>query len=489
MKLHQLMDGIRPLSVAGTGDPEIKSIVYDSRQAKDGALFVALPGSQQDGNRFIQDAVDRGAAAIVTDRATALARPHLVSVQVDDPRRVMAELACAFYDRPADKLQVVGITGTNGKTTTAFMVRDVLAAADRPCGLIGTVEYRIGERVIPATRTTPESPDMQHLLAQMAQIGCRAAVMEVSSHALDQKRVWGIAFDVAVFTNLTHDHLDYHGTLERYFEAKWALFAGLRRGVKQPVAVINADDRWGRELLARRADMAAEVITYGYAEDAMVRPSSVAVAVGGSRVTVRSPWGEAELALQLQGRYNVSNALAAFAAAGALGVAPAVAVRALSALSAVPGRLEAIPTQRGFQVFVDYAHTEDALQNVLTTLRELAPRRLLVVFGCGGNRDKNKRPRMGAVVARLADYAVLTSDNPRKENPSAIIAQIRAGMPDPNQYEIVEDRHEAIVRALSLADQGDIVLIAGKGHENYQEFANTVLPFDDRQIVRECLAE
>jgi UDP-N-acetylmuramoyl-L-alanyl-D-glutamate--2,6-diaminopimelate ligase len=486
MKLNVLLERIQPLAMSGVANIDVKGIAYDSRQIKPGFIFCALPGQREDGSRYVQDAIAQGAAVVVSERAAAASRGQAAFIQVRDPRAAVAALAGAFYGDPSRKLQLVGITGTNGKTTTAFMARDILRAAGRKPGLIGTVEYEIGERIIPAGRTTPEAADLQKMLAEMVHVGCQSAPMEVSSHALVQKRVWGIEFAVAVFTNLTHDHLDYHLTVPQYFEAKALLFQGLARQQKKASAVINLDDPWGAKL-THWPGVEVPVITYGTQSEAMVRASRIQVSAAGSEVEVQSPWGPATLKLKLPGRFNVYNALAALAACGVLKIEPAVSAAVLSNISAVPGRLEEIPTGQGFQVFVDYAHTEDALQNVLTTLREFASNRLLVVFGCGGNRDAKKRPLMGGVVARLADYAILTSDNPRKENPSAIITQIRSGMQGANNYEVVEDRYEAIARALTLAEKGDVLLIAGKGHENYQEFANTVIPFDDRQVVRECL--
>ncbi len=486
MKLSALISVIKPLAVGGSGDPDIKGLAYDSRKIKAGFVFFALQGQNQDGNRFVQDAMARGAATVVSDQAIPVGHGATIFIRVDDPRQAMAELAAAFYNYPSAGLQMVGITGTNGKTTTAFMLRDIFNDAGRRTGLLGTVAYEIGDRTIPAHRTTPESIDLQDMLAQMVHVGCQNAVMEVSSHALIQKRVWGIDFDVAVFTNLTHDHLDYHATKENYFQAKSLLFRNLNRCRKKPVAIVNLDDPYGRDLV-RDVPFEADLITYATGQDANVRAVNLQITSSGSVFDVHSPWGMAQVRLKILGHYNVSNALAALAAAGSVGVPVARAAEVLSQMLAVPGRLEEISAQGGFQVFVDYAHTEDALDNVLSTLREITPGKLIVVFGCGGNRDRKKRPLMGAVATRLADYVLLTSDNPRKENPIEIIAQIREGCKRSDNVEVVEDRHEAIVRALSLAEKGDVVLVAGKGHENYQEFANTVIPFDDRQVVRECL--
>jgi len=493
MKLNTILESIKPLSINPRSDPEIKGLAYDSRQVKPGYIFFALKGQRQDGQLFIQDAIDRGAEVVVSEQAghasraaSFVGKEQAVMLQTADARHSMAQIARVFYRNPSARLKVVGITGTNGKTTTAFMIKNIFDTAGLKAGMIGTVEYIIGRRVIPATRTTPESVDLQQMLDQMTGADCRSAVMEVSSHALVQKRVLGIDFDAAVFTNLTHDHLDYHQTMEKYFQAKALLFKSLGQSSKKPVAVVNIDDSYGRQL-ASLPEIKTGVITYGLQEQAMVRALNLQLTAQGSSFDVLSPWGKAMLSLRLMGRYNVGNALAAFGACGALGIKPALMADVLQQMTCVPGRLEEIQTAAGFQVFVDYAHTEDALRNVLTTLREVTTGHLIVVFGCGGNRDEKKRPLMGSVAEQLADYAILTSDNPRREEPGLIISQILNGFKTREKVDIIPDRYEAIAKALFIAEKGDVVLIAGKGHENYQEFVNTIIPFDDRQVVRECL--
>lgn len=485
MKLESLLKDVQHLSVIGPKDRDVSGIACDSRQVRAGYVFVAIPGSDRDGWLYVKDAIERGAVAVISEHDELISR-DICHVCVKDSRLAISELACAYYNRPADHLQVVGITGTNGKTTIAYMISNILLAAGRVPGLLTTVEYRIGERTIPAGRTTPEAPVLQSMLAQIAGAGCRSVVMEVSSHALSQKRAEGIDFDVAVFTNLTRDHLDYHHTLEQYFEAKLRLFTGLGRGRKSASAVVNIDDPCGRNL-AGMDGIAARFVTYGMNEGASVRAEGIELTGAGSTFRAVTPWGEIVMQLKLLGRFNVSNALAAIAACGSLEIGLNVIADALYRVSSVPGRLEEIPTKKGFQVFVDYAHTDDALEKVLTTLREITKGRLLVVLGCGGNRDRTKRPVMGSVAARLADYSIITSDNPRKENPSEIIAQISAGFGESTKFEIIEDRAEAIRRVIGLAEKGDVVLVAGKGHENFQEFANTLISFDDRQTVRRCL--
>ncbi|MDD4873287.1 MAG: UDP-N-acetylmuramoyl-L-alanyl-D-glutamate--2,6-diaminopimelate ligase [Kiritimatiellae bacterium] len=485
MKLDTLLKDVDCLSVNGRRDRDISGIVCDSRQVRPGYIFVAIPGVEKDGWIFIKDAIERGAVAIVSEHDELIGR-DVCHVCVRDARKVIADLSCIFHNRPSDHLQVIGITGTNGKTTTAYMINNVLHVAGHIPGLLTTVEYRIGERTIPASRTTPDAPLLQSMLAQIAGAGCKSVVMEVSSHALIQKRSEGIDYDIAVFTNLTRDHLDYHRTMEQYFEAKMLLFAGLGRGRKHAKAVINIDDTWGQKISVMD-DIRAEIVTFGMKAEAMVRAENIELTGSGSSFHVVTPWGTKTVQLKLLGRFNISNALAAIASCGSLGINLDVITDAICRVTSVPGRLEEISTRKGFQVFVDYAHTDDALENVLKTLREIVKGRLIVVFGCGGNRDKTKRPVMGNVAAKLADYSVLTSDNPRKENASEIIAQIQVGFGESKNFEVIEDRTEAIKRALTLAVKGDIVLIAGKGHENFQEFANTLISFDDRQIVKRYL--
>ena len=485
MKLDALLKSIQPRSIKGSRNVEITGLSYDSRQIRPGFIFVALSGQNREGVDFIDDAVHRGAAAVISENEWP-GRREATHIQVDSARAAMAQLACAFYGEPSSKLEMVGITGTNGKSTTAFMIRDILRAEGRNPGLMGTIQYEMGERCIPASRTTPESPDIQSMLDQMVKAGCRSAVMEASSHGLVQHRVSGIDFDAAVFTNLTRDHLDYHETMEKYFAAKALLFRELGRKKKAATAVINVDDPWGLRLAADDS-MKAGLLTYGVHPEAMVRASEVRCSGAGSDFRLDTPWGMVPFHLSVLGRFNISNALAATAACGALGIAPQACASALAAMKPVPGRLEQIPNSKGALIFVDYAHTDDAMANVLQTLREITSRRLLVVFGCGGHRDRAKRPLMGAVAGALADYSIITSDNPRDEDPVDIVVQIASGFTFSGHFEMEIDRRKAIARALSMAQPGDTVLIAGKGHENYQEFANTIMPFDDREVVREWL--
>jgi len=485
MQLKILAESIPVREVLGPLDREVDGIFYDSRRVQKNGLYVAVRGAHVDGHQFTEQAIERGASAIVVERPESHSRA--TSLVVADSRVALADLAFTFFKKPALRLKMAGVTGTNGKTTTTFLLKHICDNAGLRSGLIGTVRYEIGERVLPATRTTPESLDLQELLSQMADAGCKAAVMEVSSHALVQERTRGLEWDVAVFTNLTQDHLDFHRTMEEYFEAKARLFTGLKNqsGKKEASAVINIDDRYGEQLLQRIKDD-TPVVTYGMSARADFRASNYRTEFSGTSFQLDACGKIYLVRVPLIGRFNVANALAALAAANSLGISLREAVLSLAKSPQVPGRLEAVPAKRQFQVFVDYAHTDDALLNVLKTCRELNPNRLIVVFGAGGDRDQRKRPLMGRVADQNADYSIITSDNPRKEDPLAIIAEVEKGFRSGN-YETVPDRTEAIARAIALAQPRDIILIAGKGHENYQEFADHTIPFDDRQMVQRAL--
>ncbi len=474
-----------PAMAAGFWDVEIKGLAYDSRQVKPGFLFVAIPGRNQDGAVYIDDALKRGAVAVVGEQPSALR--HVPYLCVPDARKALADVACAFFANPSSALDVYGVTGTNGKTTTAYMIRAILRASERRAGLITTVCYEIGERVIPANRTTPEAPDLQAMLQKMQRVSCDSVVMEVSSHALDQHRVRGIEFDTAIYTNLSRDHLDYHGTMDDYFTAKRRLFEMLAEGDKDAIAVVNVDDPWGRKLADGLKPLPGRLMTYGTQHGADVLAEHVRLDTDGSRAQVQTPWGSVPIHLRQLGRFNISNALAAMAACGARGIALSRMAEALESMPSVPGRLQPVGAGRPFNVFVDYAHTDDALHNVLDILREITPGRLLLVFGCGGDRDRTKRPAMGAVAEQMADHAFITSDNPRTEEPATIAAEIAAGFSDAQRYTLCLDRAEAIRAAIEEARAGDAVLIAGKGHETYQEFSHTVIPFDDAEVARHVL--
>ena len=487
MQLKTLAAAIPVRQVIGKLDRPVESIAYDSRRVQKNGLFVAMRGESRDGHEFIGQAIEKGASVIVAEREEKHSRA--TCLVVENARNALADLSATFYGLPAQRLKLAAVTGTNGKTTITFLIKHICEKAGLRCGLIGTVRYEIGERVLPASRTTPESLDLQELLAQIVNAGCRAAAMEVSSHALAQDRTRGLEWNVAVFTNLTQDHLDFHGTMESYFESKLKLFTQLGRQQKKrkPVAVVNIDDRYGEQLLQRIGKKVA-VITYGMGVRADFRASNYRVEFGGTSYQLDARGKSYLVRVPLIGRFNVLNSVAALAAANALGVDLREAVLSLGKSSQVPGRLELVPAKRQFQVFVDYAHTPDALRNVLKTLRELGPNRLIVVFGCGGDRDRKKRPLMGEIADRHADYAILTSDNPRKEDPSSIITEIEKGFRS-THYEKLLDRAEAIGRAIALVQPRDIVLIAGKGHENYQEFTDHTVPFDDIQVARRAIED
>jgi UDP-N-acetylmuramoyl-L-alanyl-D-glutamate--2,6-diaminopimelate ligase len=485
MQLKTLAAAIPVRQIIGPLDRPVESITYDSRRVQRNGLFVALRGEKADGHDFIGQAIEKGATAVVAERKEQNSRASYLVVE--NSRSALPDLAATFYGFPARRLKLAGVTGTNGKTTTTFLIKHVCEKAGLRCGLIGTVRYEIGERILPAIRTTPESLDLQELLAQIANAGCKAAAMEVSSHALAQERTRGLEWNVAIFTNLTQDHLDFHGTMENYFESKVKLFSQLasQERKRKPVAVVNIDDRYGEQLLGK-IDKTIAVVTYGMGARADFRASNYRMEFGGTSFQLDALGKSYLVRVPLIGRFNVANSLAALAAANALGVNLRAAVLSLGKTPQVPGRLEAVPAKRQFQIYVDYAHTPDALLNVIKTLRELEPRRLIVVFGCGGDRDRQKRPLMGSIVDQNADYAIITSDNPRKEDPEAIIAEVEKGF-RANRHEKIVDRSAAIARAIAIAQPRDVVLIAGKGHENYQEFSDHTVPFDDIQVARRAV--
>jgi UDP-N-acetylmuramoyl-L-alanyl-D-glutamate--2,6-diaminopimelate ligase len=465
-------------------------VAHDSRRVSPGALFVAIRGLETDGNRFVEAAVRKGAVAVASEEPP---KAGTTWVRVPDARQALAVFSSALLGDPASSLTLVGVTGTNGKTTTAHLIDAAVRASGRSVGLLGTVHYRIGGRLAEATRTTPESSDLQGLFREMVDAGCSHAVLEVSSHSLALERVHGCAFAVAVFTNLTRDHLDFHGDMESYYAAKRRLFDSLLR--PDGHAIVNADDDRAADLI--RA-VSGKVWTYSLERLADLKAEDVSLSLEGARFLARTPLGPLEVRTRLLGRFNVQNALAALGAALALGIPPEAALAGLGSLEGVPGRLERVEVGQDFAVIVDYAHTDDALRNVLETIRELKPRRLVTVFGCGGDRDRTKRPLMGAVASRLSDVAVITSDNPRSEPPEAILEEIQRGMPPAGEgrnggrrvaeRHVIVDRREAIARALELAGAGDVVVIAGKGHETYQVLRDRTVPFDDRQVVRDILA-
>ncbi len=483
MRLNELLRsaGLPPV----LDDPEISSLCYDSRTAKPGSLFFALPGLHADGAKFVAQAAAQGAVAVIAGQGAETA--GLPAVTVANPRVSMAAVAAAFFDHPSRALKCVGVTGTNGKTTTAFLTRHLLDAAGTYCGLIGTVKYIVGNTEIPAPHTTPESPDLQELMARMRDSGNRAVAMEVSSHALVQHRADGIDFDAAIFTNLTQDHLDYHKTMDAYFEAKVLLFENASKQTSKRVrSIINADDRYGHRLI-ERFGKTTRLITYGRGVNVDFRASAIRFDAGGTVFQLDARGKSYLVRLPLIGLFNVYNTLAALAAATTCGVELRASVAALAKAPQVPGRLERVQAKRNFHVYVDYAHTDDALRNVLRTLRELKPARLITVFGCGGDRDRAKRPLMAAAAEEFSDWSVLTSDNPRSEDPESILSDVEAGMRG-TRYDKITDREAAIRHAVELAGPGDIVLIAGKGHENYQEAKGRRVAFDDVLVAEKAIS-
>ena len=470
------MSELLPGYTGSAGDREVTALAYDTRKVTRGALFFCVPGFTRDGHDFASEAGAKGAVALVVERPTGAGVPE---VQVDSVRGAMAPVAARFYGDPTAELEVVGVTGTNGKTTTAFLARAILEADGIQTGLLGTVTSVIGGTERQVERTTPEAIDLQRNFRQMVQAGDRACVMEVSSHALELYRADSIHFDAAVFTNLTQDHLDFHATMEDYFLAKRRLFFELA----PRHTVVNIDDPYG----ARLAHELGETQTFALDDpSARYRAIDIDTRLTGSTFTIRGPEGECRVCSPLTGRFNVLNVLGAFATARVLGVSPDTAAAAVERAGQVPGRFQTVDEGQPFAVLVDYAHTPDSLENVLGAARSLTDKRLHVVFGCGGDRDRGKRPLMGEIAARLADHVIVTSDNPRSEDPEAIIAEILAGIDGSVEHDA--DRREAIQRVIGAAHPGDMVVIAGKGHEQGQEFENgRKIPFDDVEVAREVL--
>jgi UDP-N-acetylmuramoyl-L-alanyl-D-glutamate--2,6-diaminopimelate ligase len=491
MKLRAVLSGCGVRQTRGELGTEISGITCDSRHVSPGYVFVAIRGLKTDGNGFVADAIARGAAAIVS-ALSGDEFPDATWIQVADERDALADLAANFHEHPARRLHAIGVTGTNGKTTTTYLIEAILAAAGWPAAVFGTVEYRGPGFKFQAERTTPEAPELQALFRRVVDGGWKHAVMEVSSHAIEMKRVKGLHFEVAVFTNLTRDHLDFHGDMRSYFLAKKKLFTGLD-GTIPRVLVLNADDPCFEELKAVAPSL---VISYAVDNDAAVRPLQYHFngEGHGTEAVFKSPIGELHVNSTLLGKPNLYNIGAAIGTAVGLGVTPAAILKGIAALPGVPGRFETVRAGQSFRVIVDFAHTDDALARVLQFAREITDGRLLVVFGCGGERDRTKRPLMGAAAVQWSDFAVATSDNPRNEDPIAILNEVeiglqRAGGIKGQSYWIEPDRRQAIRYAFQMAAAGDTVLLAGKGHETYQIIGNENLPFDDRAVARELLDE
>jgi UDP-N-acetylmuramoyl-L-alanyl-D-glutamate--2,6-diaminopimelate ligase len=482
MGLSELVGSLDGATVRGELERTINGITHDSRAVGRGFAFVALAGTQNDGHDFVGAAIAGGASAVIADfrRAEQLDVPKNVTlIAVPDTRAALARLAATFYRNPSRAFaHTVGVTGTNGKTTTTYFIRAILDAAGYPCGLIGTLGAQFGDETRELRNTTPLALELQERLAEMRDRGARAVVMEVSSHALALERVAGIDFSLAVLTNVTRDHLDFHGSRSAYAAAKRKLLDA------SPVVVLNADDPTGASWVAELRTLGKRVVTYGIDADADVRAVDVKTSIGGSAFAV----GGSRFSVRLPGAFNVANALAAIAAARMLDVDDAVTARALESVGSVPGRMEHF-AGAGVDVFVDYAHTPDALASLLDTGRKIARARLITVFGCGGDRDRGKRPEMGRIATERSDLTIVTSDNPRREDPQTIVQEILGGVANPRSVIVELDRAEAIRRGIEWADGGDVVVIAGKGHENYQVVGTATLHFDDREIVRSLLAE
>ena len=489
MWIYEALNGVETLErTSSTAD--VLRVLYDSRRVRPGDVFVAMRGGTDDGNKFIGSAVERGAAAIVTDSLEAWQqRAKVPFYLVANGRRALARIAANLLDHPEQKLKVSAVTGTNGKTTTAFLLEQMLRSVGRKCVLIGTIETHIGDEIRPSEHTTPEASDLLQIFADGVAAGCTEVVMEMSSHALDQERVWGVHVDTAIFTNLTQDHLDYHGTMDAYAAAKARIFAGV--GAAPPrAAVINQDDAFGLQLLA--SPLHSRLLRYGLA-DANYRADDLHFEAGRTTYIWRTPSGNVEITSPLTGRVNVYNLLAATCAALARGLTLAEIANAAASLHQVPGRFQVVPGSReaGFTVVVDYAHTDDALRNLIMLARDLvSPHhgRVITLFGCGGDRDRTKRPKMGRAAGEASDLVVLTSDNPRSEAPDAIIAEALAGVRETTTECIVEpDRATAIRLAIQAAKPGDIVLLAGKGHEKVQILRHHTIPFDDVAVAADIL--
>ena len=489
MTFQQLLQGAEVLSQSG--NPAVTGVEYDSRRVLPGTVFVAMKGETSDGNRFIDQAIAAGAVAVVTDSAAESPRPAIAFAQVVHGRRALARLSANFYKRPAERIANSGITGTNGKSTTAFLIESIFLAAGRKTALIGTIEYHVAGKILPAPHTTPEALELNRLLSEGFGLGVTEAVMEVSSHALEQQRVFGIPFDVAVFTNLTRDHLDYHGTMENYFRAKQVMFEGC--GTDPPrAAILNLDDEYGRQLLKLCKKKSSLVLSYGLTSGDF-HAESVEITPRGSRFQMVTPTGKIDMWSPLIGSVNVYNVLAASATGYARDCSLDAIAKGIFELTSVPGRFERVDCGQPFTVVVDYAHTDDALRNLTALARDFVARaglkgKVITLFGCGGDRDRSKRPLMGEAAGRGSDFVVLTSDNPRSEDPLAIMNDALVGLQRSGAKYVMEpDRRKAIAFALQQASPGDIVLLAGKGHEKVQISREGTVPFDDVDVARENL--
>lgn len=478
--IYQIINRLKDIKgIKGNRNVRVSGITYDSRRVNRNYLFVAIKGLVHDGHDFMEEAVSKGAAAIICENFNENL-PHTVcQIAVTDSRKALAYASKAFYDNVSERLKLIGVTGTNGKTTTTYLIKKILENSGCKVGLIGTISVKIGDRDIPTERTTPEASDLHHLFYQMYQEGVEYVVMEVSSHSLEFHRVKGCSFEAGIFTNISQDHLDFHKNLSDYYEAKKKLFLQSKK------AIINKDDFYGGKLIE---ELAIPVFTYGIGKDADVIARDIEISSKGVEFTVKTGNEAAEMFLKIPGKFSVYNALAATTACLALGIDLSTIKNGLLQVEGVPGRFELIDEGQGFAVIVDYAHTPDGLQNILNTVKEFASGKIITVFGCGGDRDKNKRPKMGRIAAELSDLCIITSDNPRSEDPKGIIREIEEGVkPVTKNYVKIVDRRDAIGYAINTAQAKDIVIIAGKGHETYQVMGDKMIPFDDREIAREMI--
>ncbi len=489
MILREILENIDPVTVRGDLDIEINSIEYDSRQIQNKSLFICIEGFTDDGHLYIDQAIKNGAEAILIEKNIPEYREQITYIRVNNSRRAMSYLAATFYNYPLENLNLIGVTGTNGKTTTTYLIKAILEKAGYKTGLIGTIKSLINDQSLPSTRTTPESIDLYQMFRKMVDAGADYAVMEVSSHALDLERVVGMEFKIAVFTNVSQDHLDYHNSIEEYLEVKSKLFKQLQ---PDGYGVINIDDAHSQKIINTTV---AGVYTYGINNKADLKAERINLSPHSTSFAINDRdegSGSTEINLKLTGRFNVYNSLAAIGTARVLNIDDSISKSGLVKMEGVPGRFEQIEEGQDFTVVVDYAHTPDGMENVLETAVELVKGNIIVVFGCGGDRDRGKRPQMGKVAARYGKYCVITSDNPRSEEPGDIIRQIETGIKEMEQevnYIVIPDRRKAIYHAVEKAGSGDMVIIFGKGHETYQIFKDKTIHFDDREVAREALAD
>ncbi|MDO9464470.1 MAG: UDP-N-acetylmuramoyl-L-alanyl-D-glutamate--2,6-diaminopimelate ligase [bacterium] len=488
MKLQKLISDLGSFTTSGKKDIEINGIASDSNNVKSGFIFISIKGLKADGHNFINDAISRGAAALIVEKDVEVLE-DITIMRVPDTKKILPVIADTFYNYPSNRMSIIGVTGTNGKTTTTYFIDQIFRKAGHKTGIIGTINYQIGDRIIPAVNTTPDPIQLRALLNQMLEVNTEIAVMEVSSHAIAQRRIAGIEFDTCIFTNLTPEHLDYHETFGKYQDTKLQLFEQMGKSSKKNTAkkaIINIDDPVSRRFF----DVCqVDIITYGLNTNASVYATDIRSTLNGSCFKLRIGSESIEVKINLTGKYNIYNALAATSAALAFGLSLDEIKSGLESLKSVPGRFEKITTDAGFCIIVDYAHTPDGMKQVLSTARDLTPNRIITVFGCGGDRDRLKRPQMGRISSELSDYTIITSDNPRTEDPMKIIEEIIQGIKDTSSsaLEIIPDRKSAIRRAIELAKENDLVMILGKGHETYQVLKDTVVPFDDRQVAKKYL--